>query len=329
MVKAKEDMTGWKMWEHGVPDSRLTVIKQVEDYVRPSGAHESQWLCECSCEENNIITVRASCLKSGNTKSCGCINKELTRSKNLIDMTGWVMAEHGVPDSRWTVIKFAGKNKWGEYSWLCECSCKEKTRSIVTGRNLRSGISKSCGCINKERLYAESKKYNEYDLSGEYGVGYCSNNGMPFYFDLEDYDKIKNHCWYDANVGNRYHSATAWDSETKQYIRMHWLLAGKNYDHANRNSMDNRKENLRPATPLENARNKSKLRRNKSGIIGVSWDKSRNKWVASIFDKGKRIDLGRFEKKDDAIRKRLQAEAEYYKEFAPQQHLFEEYNIKV
>ena len=44
MVKVKEDMTGWKMWEHGVPDSRLTVIKQVEDYVTPKGQHHSQWL---------------------------------------------------------------------------------------------------------------------------------------------------------------------------------------------------------------------------------------------------------------------------------------------
>ena len=31
MVKTKEDMTGWNMWEHGVPDSKLTVIKQTDD----------------------------------------------------------------------------------------------------------------------------------------------------------------------------------------------------------------------------------------------------------------------------------------------------------
>ena len=37
LVKVKEDMSGWIMSEHGVPDSRLKVIKQVEDYVYPSG----------------------------------------------------------------------------------------------------------------------------------------------------------------------------------------------------------------------------------------------------------------------------------------------------
>jgi hypothetical protein len=53
MVKVKEDMTGWKMWEHGVPDSRLIVIQQVEDYVDNNGNRQAQWLCECACEEHN------------------------------------------------------------------------------------------------------------------------------------------------------------------------------------------------------------------------------------------------------------------------------------
>ena len=37
MVKVKTDMTGWKMWEHGVSDSRLMVIQQVDDYVDNNG----------------------------------------------------------------------------------------------------------------------------------------------------------------------------------------------------------------------------------------------------------------------------------------------------
>ena len=38
------------------------------------------------------------------------------------------------------------------------------------------------------------KKYNTYDLTGEYGIGYTSKD-EEFYFDLEDYDKIKDYCW--------------------------------------------------------------------------------------------------------------------------------------
>ena len=38
---------------------RLKVVKQVEDYISPSGVHLTQWLCLCNCEENKqVIVVR-------------------------------------------------------------------------------------------------------------------------------------------------------------------------------------------------------------------------------------------------------------------------------
>lgn len=37
MVKTKEDMMGWKMWEHGVTDSKIIVIEQVDDYIDSAG----------------------------------------------------------------------------------------------------------------------------------------------------------------------------------------------------------------------------------------------------------------------------------------------------
>ena len=42
MVKVRIDMTGWNMWEHGVPDSKLTVLYQVEDHVTKGGNRVSQ-----------------------------------------------------------------------------------------------------------------------------------------------------------------------------------------------------------------------------------------------------------------------------------------------
>lgn len=45
MVKVREDMTGWNMWEHGVEDSRVTVLKQIEDIVGKNGRVAAQWLC--------------------------------------------------------------------------------------------------------------------------------------------------------------------------------------------------------------------------------------------------------------------------------------------
>lgn len=70
------DMTGWVMAEHGVPDSRLTVIERCDDYISPGGKHYIQWLCECSCPEHNQVIVQSKHLRCGHTKSCGCMSKE-------------------------------------------------------------------------------------------------------------------------------------------------------------------------------------------------------------------------------------------------------------
>lgn len=62
-------------------------------------------------------------------------------------------------------------------------------------------------------------------------------------------------------------------------------------------------------------------------LPGVMWSKCCNKWVAQITVNYKNIHLGTFEDKEDAIKRRLKAEKEYFKEYAPQQHLFEKYGI--
>lgn len=88
----------------------------------------------------------------------------------------------------------------------CQCFCKDKTifetRRDRVIRGLEKGGTTSCGCKNKEQITAlgkSFKKYNTYDLTGEYGIGYTFKK-EPFYFDLEDYEKIKNYCWnYDKD----------------------------------------------------------------------------------------------------------------------------------
>ena len=81
----------------------------------------------------------------------------------IIDMTGWVMSEHGVPDSRWKVIERSksldGKNSF----WLCECSCDNHTRKIIARHSLVSGNSKSCGCLSAEET---SKRVSTHKMSG-------------------------------------------------------------------------------------------------------------------------------------------------------------------
>lgn len=109
---------------------------------------------------------------------------------------------------------------------------------------------------------------------------------------------------------------------------MHQFLGCKNWDHADRNEMNNRRCNLRPCTVQENRRNKSTQTNNTSGVSGVSWRKDREVWRAYItVEDRKQIHLGAFKNKEDAIRARLNAENEMFKEFAPQKDLFELYGI--
>ena len=53
---------------------RLLVIKRTYDYVSPTGKHLVQWLCRCDCGKE--IIVMAGSLRSGKTRSCGCLRRE-------------------------------------------------------------------------------------------------------------------------------------------------------------------------------------------------------------------------------------------------------------
>ena len=76
---------------------------------------------------------------------------------------------------------------------------------------------------------------------------------------------------------------------------------GEIVDHINRKRFDNRKKNLRVCQYSENDRNRGLYSTNKSGVSGVHFDKRRSKWVAAITYNRKKIFIGRFISKDDAI----------------------------
>lgn len=87
MIKVKEDLMGRKF-------TRLTVIRQVEDYVSISGkTRNSKWLCKCDC--GNVKEIRVDYLKNEQTKSCGCLQRERAstastthgQSKNILYRT--------------------------------------------------------------------------------------------------------------------------------------------------------------------------------------------------------------------------------------------------
>lgn len=70
-MSALIDMTGWKMWEHGVPDSRLMIVGLNEE--RTNLRHKAMWECKCSCGSEKIVIAARGDLIKGKVRSCGCL----------------------------------------------------------------------------------------------------------------------------------------------------------------------------------------------------------------------------------------------------------------
>lgn len=81
------DMTGWVMSNHGVKDSRVTVLYRIEDKVSPCGSKTTMWKCRCEC--GNDFVTSGVYLRNGHTKSCGCyIAEKLRESRATHNKTG-------------------------------------------------------------------------------------------------------------------------------------------------------------------------------------------------------------------------------------------------
>lgn len=119
--------------------------------------------------------------------------------------------------------------------------------------------------------------------------------------DRVQYSRLRNFDWYLNNCGY----ALRYVDRTKS-ILMHREILGvwdkRMVDHKNTNRLDNRTCNLRIATKSQNGHNRPAPRTNRSGCPGVWYDKARRKYQAFIHNKGKKIHLGRFLKKADAVR---------------------------
>lgn len=103
----------------------------------------------------------------------------------------------------------------------------------------------------------------------------------------------------------------------KNYLahRVLWALeTGKwpnsELDHINQNKTDNRFVNIRTVCRVENSRNKTRSKNNRSGVLGVAKSSS-GRWRAYITVDKKQIHLGVFDALEDAEAARLNASQEY------------------
>ena len=209
--------------------------------------------------------------------------------------------------NRLTALYPTNEYSGSERKWLCECECGNQI--TARGGHLRNKIIQSCGCLRKEL----KKKYNRYDLSGQYGIGYTFK-GEEFYFDLEDYDKIKDYCWSISRRGY----VVSYINKDIPICYLHRLIikTDKNIDHINHKKYDNRKCNLREVTIQQNNMNQSLKSNNTSGVTGVDFMKKIGKWRARIKANDKEIHIGTFVTFEDAVKARKEAEAMYFGEYS-------------
>lgn len=123
---------------------KLTVVRYLRTDVKPYG-RTVIWECKCDC--GNIVEVSTSALRSGNTKSCGCL-----KSENLV----------GMKFGRLTVMdRESPKSKKTKGLWICKCECGNVIK--VNTSALKSGNTTSCGCKRKETLRQLRTKHGESD----------------------------------------------------------------------------------------------------------------------------------------------------------------------
>ena len=191
------------MKEHGVPDSRLTVIKKDLDNPKPC----EYWLCQCEC--GNLVSVKRENLirqDRNGTRSCGCMHQEVVKRFCQIHYNDLTNHRFG----KLVCIKPVGSDKYKYTRWLCQCDCGNTC--IRASRDLLDGNVKSCGCLKSfgETVIHEWLTKNNYDFEREVKFDdlkykqylrfdfkvYTNNGGFILieYQGPQHYDK--NNIWY-------------------------------------------------------------------------------------------------------------------------------------
>lgn len=121
---------------------RLTVLRRVENdkYSR------AVWECRCEC--GNIPTVSGKQLRSGKTKSCGCLCRENASKRSLKDRTG---QRYGMLLVISRADDYVAPNGNHHVMWLCKCDCGNEVVVDTCSLHRTNKYVKSCGCL-KSRI---------------------------------------------------------------------------------------------------------------------------------------------------------------------------------
>ncbi|MBC2267665.1 hypothetical protein HCB38_07555 [Listeria sp. FSL L7-0083] len=209
--------------------------------------------------------------------------------------------------NRLTIIERTDKKtKSGNLLYLCQCECGNTCTTTLA--KLRSGHTKSCGCLIND---VAAKKFEKY-------IG-MKNNKLTIRADSGKRTKAGQRivlCQCDcgntcevifAKFNNGYTKSCGCLSLEKKMQKHSSVRSAKVVATMKENNI--LVENTNIAVISRN----TIMSTNKSGVTGVSYDNERNRWIAQITFRGEHKHLGRFIKKEDAIKARKEAEEKYFK----------------
>ncbi len=202
--------------------------------------------------------------------------------EEIKDMTPQLIKDLGM---RYTTETSKWKARFGLYE--CQYCGKEFEANV---NKVKRGDSKSCGCLVGKNMTHGLKHHKFY--STWYGMLQRCNNSIR-----EDYKNYGGRgitvCEEWVDVAN----FVAWAEKTYPNLEGYTL-----------DRIDNDKgyspENCRWVDRTTQALNRRKMKNNTSGFVGITYYKSNKKWGATIGIKNKKINLGSFKTKEEAVQAR-------------------------
>ena len=169
-------------------------------------AGNGKWQCLCEC--GNIVLVQTDNLKNGNTKSCGCLQKQRSSETSFISRVG---ERYG----KLVVIERVENNRFGHVCYKCKCDCGGET--IVDINNLRNGITNSCGCLKSKGEMIINNWLQNHNISfqPQYSLNaiVLESRRHPF-FDFAIFNQDGNiKCFIEYNGKQHYQATGGWNTE--------------------------------------------------------------------------------------------------------------------
>ena len=174
------------------------------------------------------------------------------------------------------VIKRDEKRKGKYVYWICECQCENRTIVSVRGSNLKSGNTVSCGCVNNKNIH--KKRRNSIDITEKRFGKLVAKR----YVKSGRYGAIW-HC--ECDCGGTIDTYVS-------YLTSGGISSCGCEEDKNRKKQNNKLHDMIiKDTNISIIRKKEANKNSSTGIRGVSWCKSKQKYIAEITFQKKRYYL--------------------------------------